>query len=66
MNRNAEPVEVDVAIHEETDAALRVSAAGRLPIWLPRSRIRLETGAGADCTVMATMPRWLAEENGLI
>src|SRR5690242_17143524 len=33
-------------------------------IWLPKSQIEFEHGAGGAVTV--TMPRWLAREKGLI
>lgn len=57
-------VEVAGIIVRDTGKAILLDEGGRAPIWLPKSKIRVEPNSAG--TVNVYMPEWLAKEKGII
>jgi hypothetical protein len=57
-------VEVAGVIIRQTRKAILLDEGGREPVWLPKSKIRIEPNTGGTSSVY--MPTWLAKEKGII
>jgi hypothetical protein len=57
-------VEVAGVIVRETAKAILLDEGGREPVWLPKSKVRLQPHSTGLVSVF--MPRWLAREKGII
>lgn len=61
MSDESDLVDVEATIVHETPAAYLVDAGGPQKIWLPKSQVEYDPTDGTFA-----MPRWLAEEKGLV
>jgi hypothetical protein len=63
-----EAVDVSVIFLGETDNAIRIEDAGENTVWLPKSQIEIQQDEEpvAGKTILVLLPRWLAEEKGLV
>lgn len=62
MQARGELVDIECQVLIEKELAIRIDD-GTKKAWLPRSQIEIEPNGR---TVIVTMPRWLAEEKGLV
>jgi len=67
-SRQPDRLELALAVHAETDAALLVSETGERgnAVWLPKSQIETSSARIVDGLRVAdvTLPEWLAIEKG--
>ena len=61
-------IDLDVHVHARTEKAVLVSDDGEKDgaVWLPLSQIEIEPHATMQRVYVLTLPRWLAEEKGLV
>jgi len=67
MSGKSDLVDMEVALHAETEKAVRVSASGdeAEAVWIPKPQCEIErTVVGNSCII--TLPEWLAQDKGLI
>jgi hypothetical protein len=57
-------VEIAGVVLRETGKAILLDEGGREPVWLPKSKIRMQPTSAGLVTVF--MPEWLAKDKGLI
>ena len=62
----AKDVEIQVATHRTTDAAILVEFGGEENVWIPKSQISDYTGDDIDHAESIFIPEWLATEKGMV
>ena len=62
MQPPGELVDIECQVLIEKELSIRIDD-GTKKVWLPRSQIEIEPNGR---TAIVTMPRWLAEEKGLV
>jgi hypothetical protein len=59
-------VELEVTVLRTNDLAWFVDLGGKKRAWLPKAQCELNHRKGEDGEDTITIPRWLAEERGLV
>jgi len=63
--KGEELVDLDVSLVHETEFAFLVTVDGEKDIWIPKSQCELDLGTAKRSGTL-TLPRWLAEDKGLV
>jgi hypothetical protein len=68
MSKKSELIDVELYLIGETEKAFTFTEGGdnAEPFWLPKSQIELGPVSDRDGSVEVVVPRWLAEEKGLV
>lgn len=70
MSSKMEQAEINCAVVRMTDAAILIDHGGDSNVWVPKSQITDFTpgpeGEGLEHAESIFIPRWLAEEKGLV
>jgi hypothetical protein len=64
MKMKFDLVEIEAEIRVETYDAVQIHD-GKTLTWLPKSQVKIERAQRGDNCIV-TMPKWLAQERGLI
>lgn len=59
-------VELELLWKGQTEAAYLVEDEDEKDVWLPKSRVELETGSEINEACCFLIPEWLAIEKGLV